>query len=467
MIYLFTGIETFTWTLTDFDTLIAFCKAHHIDGIQLKVYEITQGEWYKSLGGPNIVINYIRSKGLDVLPYGYFYGVSQRELDYVRYALMQWEKFCMNCETEWDNNPSFAQTLAHYLQGHSAPPTLYISTWANPTDHGWLQNIAILDPIVDVWQPEEYGDNLIDLRLQQFLSVRGKVLPTYSINPSVTVDRILVLDGISIWEYTDATTNTSLLDQYVAHLKGTSPMLWFQYPLGVPFGNPNYDIQFGGSHDMTLIAPPNVPVTALQSGVVTSITSPSWGKQIGVKLYVPVNNHEYMSYLHLSATNPGLNIGTPIMTGTLLGWVGGANNDTQYLGTTNPTGINFLNDPVMSSQVQIGIALMDGPEYGVGSGWATFPPIDMTLDPSSLIDSMKFMRHAFEKEWTSVVPTAMLNSGIANQAWLDYQRGNFRGPALTSEIPSTDWSGHPIILQVTPRGRYEWTNGIAQFIRYP
>lgn len=474
MIYLFTGVETATWSLSDFDNLISFCKAHGIGGVQLKVYEVTQGEWYNSLGGAPQIVKYLLSSGLDVLPYGYFYGVSQDELDTVKRWLAVYGKFCMNCESEWDNNPAFAQTLTNALQ--SVPGTLWISTWANPIDHGWIDNITIMDKVVSFWQPEEYGDNLIDLRLAQFPPVRGKILPTYSLSPSVTVSRMLTQDALSIWEYADARANPALLDSYVSHITGKAniPMLWFEYPLGVPFGDPNYDVALGGSHDMTLLAPPNAPVTALRSGLITSITSPSWGKQVGLVLDIPVGPNDYMSYLHLSAVNPALAVGNHISMGMLIGWTGGASTPEQYLGTNNPTGTNFLNDPSMSSQVQIGIALMRGPEYGVGSGWIVFPPIDMTLDPTSLVDRILFMRSAFETEWSSVIPTANPLSGIANQAWLDYQRGNFRGPALTPEIihtkkgvPLTDWSGHPIILQVTPRGRYEWANGIAQFIRYP
>lgn len=475
MIYLFTGVETFNWTLSDFDALVAFCKAHDIGGVELKVYEITQGEWYNHLGGAPQVVKYLLSKGIDVLPYGYFYGISQQELDYVKAWLATYGKFCMNCETEWDNNPSFAQALRVTLLGH--PGQLWVSTWANPVDHQWIQNISIMDSIVNVWQPEEYGDNLIDLRLAQFPQTLGKILPTYSLNPSVTINRMLVDDGISIWEYQDALTNSPLLDAYVAHLSGKVPnsMLWFQYPIGVPFGDPNYDPALGGSHDLTLLAPPNAPVTALKSGFVSSITSPPWGMQVGIQLDTPINGNGWMSYLHLSAVNPALHVGNRIFPGSLIGWVGGASTTAQMLGTSNPTGSNFLDDPSQSSQVQIGIALMRGPEYGVGGGWVQFPPIDFTLNPTPLITAINHMRDAFETEWTAVIPSAMLFSGISSQAWVDYQRGHFRGSALTPEIslnkkglPLTDWGGNPIILQCTPSGRYEWNiaNTVANFIPY-
>lgn len=473
MTYLFTGVETYTWGWSDFDRLITFCKAHKIDGVELKVYEITQGEWYQSLGGASKVVMYLINKDVSVLPYGYFYGATSQEIDYSKQALKRWGRFAMNCEDAWQNDTSRANAFANALDKHTG--TLYLSTFADPLTTGWIQNIPILDRIVDVWQPEEYGDNLIDLRLQEFPPVRGRVIPTYSLNPPVTVNRMLIDREVSIWEYADALTYPSLLDAMIAHEQtviGVSPMLWFQYPIGVPFGNPNFDVGLGGSHDMTILAPPNMPVTAVRNGIVSSITSPSWGKQVGVQLDSTINGNGYMSYLHLSAVNPSLMAGFRVSIGDIIGWVGGANDPAQYLGTSNPTGNNFLNTPDMSSQVQVGLALMRGPEYGVGNGWVQFPPIDMSLDPLSLVTGINAMRAAFENEWTCIVPTSLLNSGIANAAWNDYQKGKFKGAALTPELTKgvngriwTDWAGSPISIVETSNGRYEY-NIASKRIRF-
>lgn len=92
--------------------------------------------------------------------------------------------------------------------------------------------------------------------------------------------------------------------------------------------------------------------------------------------------------MHMSAVNPKLALGSRVAVGDLVGWVGGANTDAQYLGTTNPTGHNFLNSPNASSRVQQGIALMDGPSYG-GIGWVDFPPIDLALDPTPILQKAR------------------------------------------------------------------------------
>ncbi|HET7638283.1 MAG TPA: hypothetical protein VFK47_06020, partial [Ktedonobacteraceae bacterium] len=71
---LFIGVESFSWQLTDFDKYIAFARANGVNQAVVKIYEITQGEWYSGLGGADVVIKHLQAAGLDVLPYGFFYG---------------------------------------------------------------------------------------------------------------------------------------------------------------------------------------------------------------------------------------------------------------------------------------------------------------------------------------------------------------------------------------------------------
>lgn len=253
---------------------------------------------------------------------------------------------------------------------------------------------------------------------------------------------------------------------------------WYTYPIVVPFGDPNYDSQMGGSHDLDVGAPANYPVTALLAGNVSSITSPPWGKQVGIRLVSPYNGIPFLAFLHLSAVNPSLRVGSRVVKNDLIGWVGGASDPSQYAGTSNPTGQNFLNDPSQSSRVQVGMALMNGPEYGVGSGWEqwqTNPSIthfDSPLNPTSIIKTAVALytaqRKAFEIEWTIEQPAARLDSGIANQAWEDYQAGRFHGPATSLEYTNDeDWGGNPIqASQNCHMGTYHWVNGVAVYYPY-
>ncbi len=166
---------------------------------------------------------------------------------------------------------------------------------------------------------------------------------------------------------------------------------WYMYGFTVSFGpEGGADPGYGGAHDIDIGAPPNHPVTALLPGTISSITDGTngngtviWGRQVGVKLDPPYKGIPYMAYLHLSGVNLELVPNQHIERGHLIGWVGGGSDPSDYGTTTNPTGVNFLNTRSRSSQIQVGVALMRGPEYGHGEGWTTLP--DPSLDPTQII----------------------------------------------------------------------------------
>ena len=165
---------------------------------------------------------------------------------------------------------------------------------------------------------------------------------------------------------------------------------WYMFDFVVPFGDKDYDVGLGGAHDLDIGAPPNYPVTSIVSGVISDISSPDWGRQVGIKLDTPINGIPWLHYLHLSAVNPSLSVGQRVNVGQVIGWVGGANSQAQYAGTSNPTGANFLNSPNNSSRIQVGVALMNGPAYG-GPGWENWPTnpavdhFDSPLNPTGII----------------------------------------------------------------------------------
>lgn len=202
-------------------------------------------------------------------------------------------------------------------------------------------------------------------------------------------------------------------------------MNWYDYKVGVPFGNANYDTGLGGSHDMTFLTPPNILITQIADGIVTDISAPSWGKQVCIKLDKPINGHDYFGILHLSAVNPALKPGDRMKIGDLVGWSGGCNTDEEYKGTSNPTGQNFCNTYNMSSQPQVGIALHDGPAYG-GLGWKVFPPIDTSLNPMPVIVQM---------QETRVVPAIPVDTGKLKQAYLCWHANDKYLMALHGAIP--------------------------------
>lgn len=158
-------------------------------------------------------------------------------------------------------------------------------------------------------------------------------------------------------------------------------MNWYEYPVCVPYGNPNYDAQLGGSHDMDVRTPLGTVVTALLSGTITDLSRPSWGEQICLKLDTPFNGVEYMAYLHIGYTEPSLKVGDHVDAGQVIGLSGGSTYPYLYEGKYQL----FVNSPEMSSQPQTGIALMRGPVYGTGDGWNSISP---DLNPQPIIDAV-------------------------------------------------------------------------------
>lgn len=85
------------------------------------------------------------------------------------------------------------------------------------------------------------------------------------------------------------------------------------------------------------------------------------------------------------------------------------------------------------------------------------PPIPSGDPLSWQAPAPDFKRKAFEAEWQSVVKDAMLTSGIASQAWADYEAGNGHGPALSEEFDVPDWmTGALNRGQIVLNGIYIW-----------
>lgn len=250
-VYLFLGIETEHWVLSQFDDVISYCKSHNIDGVLIKVYEVTQGMWYPLLGGPQAVTNYMELSGIDCVPYGYFYGGTNwpKEALAMKQLCDIYTQFCLNLEGEWDNDTNNTIDELVQLLSQSKMVNIWVSTWANPLDHDWGSNIAKLDKYVETWMPECYDDNLTSACLIQFPAVHGTVCPTYKIG-SNTIANIIVSDCTSMWEYQLGQQIPSWVDAFVAHQKDKQMKLIvnsFQMLFDMPY---EYQIESGESQDL-------------------------------------------------------------------------------------------------------------------------------------------------------------------------------------------------------------------------
>jgi hypothetical protein len=203
-VYLFTGIETFNWSLDQFQKVIDFCKQTGIAGMIVKIYEVNTGEWYQQLGGSKIVAHLVASQGLKWIPYGFFYDTN---LGLEHAAILKFLSFydllMLDMESSWDYaKPQDVDMLVAALDNHDGD--LWISTWCNPKDHGWVETIQRLDPFVDVWCPMVYFPNLVTLFNDQFPKVTGRVEPTYQ--KGVSLSDFKKNSNVSLWEYQSVDT---------------------------------------------------------------------------------------------------------------------------------------------------------------------------------------------------------------------------------------------------------------------
>ena len=74
-VYLFVGIESFSWQVADFQKVIDYCKQQSLDGMFVKVFDGMQGEWYS--GQFPSIYAAISNAGLRCIPYGFHYGNSR------------------------------------------------------------------------------------------------------------------------------------------------------------------------------------------------------------------------------------------------------------------------------------------------------------------------------------------------------------------------------------------------------
>ncbi len=197
-VYLFTGVETFNWSLDQFQKVIDLCKSVGVSGLIVKIYEIGTGEWYGHLGGSTKVAHLIASQGLQWIPYGFFYGNNQGVEDAAILKFLNlYDIIMLDMESSWNGSTKeHIDILKNALMGHKGE--VWVSTWADPVTQNWISNIKELDSVVNVWMPMIYFPNLVQMFKDQFPKVKGRIEPTYQKGVNLSD---FTNSNVSIWEY--------------------------------------------------------------------------------------------------------------------------------------------------------------------------------------------------------------------------------------------------------------------------
>lgn len=212
---LFTGVETFSWSLNDFKSFATFCKTNGVSQVVVKNYEITQGEWYSGIGGSDAVKKVFDEQSIDCLFYGFFYGTDPTtEINAINNQITKYGRYCLDLESDFDNNNKIDPFISGLQAGE-----LWVSTWANVGTHGWISNIEKLDKLVSVWMPQAYSDSLVKDMYAQFPHVQGVIWPTFHIINTPYQDAS-PYQSFSLWEYELAKQDPASFQAYVLQQKG-------------------------------------------------------------------------------------------------------------------------------------------------------------------------------------------------------------------------------------------------------
>lgn len=203
---LFIGVESQGWTLRQFQDAARKAKALGISTLLVKIADGVN-VWYDHIGGWEHVLETIEAQGILPVPYTYNYGDKfrglQSEIAILKDVMSTEGIVVADMEAEWNDQVSWANTVANALKGHSG--IFGVTTWADPNLQNWQGVLQALNPCVDVWMPQVYTDFLASVYKQQFAGL--SVVPVFGLgtdfgsNDVVRHAKDAQSQAIALWEY--------------------------------------------------------------------------------------------------------------------------------------------------------------------------------------------------------------------------------------------------------------------------
>lgn len=203
---LFIGVESQSWSLSDFQAAAQKAKALGISSLLIKIADGTY-EWYGPLGGWEAVLDAVGSQGVKAVPYTYCYGNKYGALSSevaILQAIMERAGVVVaDMEAEWNGQVGWANTIANALKNR--PGLFGVTTWADPNLQNWQGVIQALKGSVDFWMPQVYTDFLASVYQAQFAGL--PVVPVFNlgtdVGPNDLSRNVQTAQGgpVSFWEY--------------------------------------------------------------------------------------------------------------------------------------------------------------------------------------------------------------------------------------------------------------------------
>ena len=235
---LFIGSECAHWTIADFVQAAKSAKALGFDAIVPKRFDGIY-RWYSSVAQLQAERDAVEAEGVKFVPFGYCYGPAfgASQIAQECALLAELQSVChgvavADLEKEWNAHPDAAKSFVAEMQKHPAN-ILILSTWADPVQQQWQEDIKTLESIVASWWPQQY-DNWLAAQTPQFTSLGAMpIQPTIDIrndngpNDPLTIVKNALATGcqsVSVWEYQYALANPDLTKAITALLPQEEPM---------------------------------------------------------------------------------------------------------------------------------------------------------------------------------------------------------------------------------------------------
>jgi len=218
---LFLGVETASWSLSQFQTAAHSAKALGITSLFVKIAE-GGIRWYGGIGGWQRVLDTIKAEGIHAVPYTYCYGngygVIETEINILIDAMHYSGVVVADMEGEYNGQVGWAIQVCNALKPITG--VFGVTTWADPNEQNWQGVITALAPCVNFWLPQVYTDNLARVYHAQY-DPHG--LPYYPIlylgvlanstNDILAIAKSANSPIIGYWEYQNLAAHASAVKQ--------------------------------------------------------------------------------------------------------------------------------------------------------------------------------------------------------------------------------------------------------------
>ncbi len=237
----FVGNESEFWGAADIASAARRARVLGIDSLCVKRADGTR-KWYSSPEQIAAEYKAAHEAGMGYIPIMYCYG-PRFGMNYIteecailremQRAVASAEPTgtgfaCADMEIEWDNNPLAAQRFCGLMQ--KSPFLLYITTWADPVQQGWLEVARRLDPCADAWVPQQYNDWLA-AQSNQLGEISVKpIFPAVDVTNEFGVNHPVAIAqtaaqrrpaSVWLWEYVPVMANRQLTQNIVAALRNS------------------------------------------------------------------------------------------------------------------------------------------------------------------------------------------------------------------------------------------------------